>query len=126
MNICDTPKRIVVVEDDPGISRVIELCLEQPTRQIDLRRDGDSGLAAIRDLAPDLVILDIALPDIDGWEILRQLRERDGSNVTILVLTAHADSVTRDRAEDEGADAYMAKPFRPADLRTVVDLLVCR
>ena len=123
MTETSTAQRIVVVEDDPMIRRVIELCLDQPARQVDLRADGDAGLEAVRNAAVDLVILDIALPGIDGWEVMRRLR-RDGKNVSILILTAYGDSATRDRAEVEGADAYLSKPFRPQDLRKVVDLLV--
>lgn len=123
MTETSTAQRIVVVEDDPMIRRVIELCLDQPSRQVDLRADGDAGLEAVRDLDPDLVILDIALPGIDGWEVMRRLR-RDRENVSILILTAYGDSATRDRAQVEGADAYLSKPFRPQDLRKVVDLLV--
>ena len=120
----NTAHRIVVVEDDPTIRRVIELCLDHPSREVDLRADGAAGLEAIRDLNPDLVILDIALPGIDGWEVMRRLRQENNSNVSILILTAYGDSDTRTRAQFEGADAYLSKPFRPQDLRKVVDLLV--
>ena len=123
MTETNTAQRIVVVEDDPMIRRVIELCLDQPARQVDLRADGDAGLEAVRNLDPDLVILDIALPGIDGWEVLRRLRNQR-NNPSVLILTAYGDSATRDRAEVEGADAYLSKPFRPQDLRKVVDLLV--
>lgn len=125
MEACDTPQRILVVEDDPALGRVIEICLRHPARRVDLRVDGDSGLEAIRDLDPDLVILDIALPGIDGWEVLRQLRQHDQDDVSVLVLTAFADPASRDRAEVEGADAYLSKPFKPEMLRTVVDDLIC-
>jgi len=115
-------QRIVVVEDDPTIRRVIQLCLDQPARVLDLTPDGDSGLEAVRDGA-DLVILDIALPGIDGWEVMRRLRKA-GQRVSILILTAYGDPETREKARTEGADAYLSKPFRPQDLRKVVNLLV--
>ena len=124
MTSTTTAQRIVVVEDDPTIRRVIELCLDQPARQVDLRADGDAGLEAVRALDPDLVILDIALPGIDGWEVLRRLRDESDTDVSVLILTAYGDNDTRTRAHFEGADAYLSKPFRPQDLRKVVDLLV--
>jgi len=124
MTKTNTAQRIVVVEDDPMIRRVIELCLDQPARQVDLRADGDAGLEAVRNLDPDLVIIDIALPGIDGWEVLRRLRLGRRTTPSVLILTAYGDSATRDRAEVEGADAFLSKPFRPQDLRKVVDLLV--
>jgi two-component system OmpR family response regulator len=121
----DTDQRILVVEDSPTIQRVIEICLRHPSRQLDQRGDGQSALAAARDFEPDLIILDIRLPGIDGWEVLRQLRDSgDGKRVSVLVVTAHDDSEARIRARTEGADGFLAKPFRPADLRQAVDLLV--
>ncbi len=118
-------QHILVVEDSPMIQRVIEICLRQPSRQLDQRRDGASALAAARDLDPDLVILDIRLPGIDGWEVLRQLRDTDdGKRVAVLIVTAHTDGDTQVRAQLEGADGFLAKPFRPEDLRRAVDQLV--
>lgn len=120
-----TEQRILVVEDSPMIQRVIEICLRQPARQFDQRRDGASALAAARDLHPDLMILDIRLPGIDGWEVLRQLRStEDGRELAVLVVTGHGDAATRRRAQTEGADGFLAKPFRPDELRRAVDLLV--
>ena len=123
MKDTDTATRILVVEDDPTIQRVIELCLKKNADQIDLRGDGDSGLAAARDLNPDLVILDIALPGIDGWEVLRRLRTGEQDRVAVLILTAVAGPESRMRAEDDGADAFLTKPFHPKDLRAAVDRL---
>jgi len=121
----DKDQHILVVEDSLMIQRVIEICLRQPARQFDQRRDGASGLAAARDLNPDLMILDIRLPGIDGWEVLRQLRStEDGKDVAVLVVTGQGDTETRRRAVTEGADGFLSKPFRPDDLRRAVDLLV--
>jgi DNA-binding response OmpR family regulator len=121
----DKEQRILVVEDSPEIQRVIEICLRQPARQFDQRRDGASGLAAARDLHPDVMILDIRLPGIDGWEVLRQLRStEDGRDVAVLVVTGRGDGETRQRASTEGADGFISKPFRPAELRRAVELLV--
>lgn len=125
MTITATPQRILVVEDDPTIRRVIEMCLNRAARVVDLRADGASGLEAAHELHPDLVILDIAMPGIDGWQVLRELRIARNSNVPVLVLTAFTEPDSRQRAQLEGADAYLSKPFRPAELRQAVDSL-CR
>lgn len=117
-------QRIVVVEDDFTIARLLEMCLEGPRRQIDCREDGAAGLEAIRDVEPDIVILDIALPVIDGWQVLRTLRSDHDNDVAVVVVTAVVGPDTRERAELAGADAYIAKPFHPNALREVVDGLV--
>jgi len=118
-------QRILVVEDSPLNRRVIEMCLRDSKWQVELQKDGISGLAAARDFDPDLIILDIGLPGMDGWEVLRQLRERaDHERVTVLIVTAHADNDCRIKAELAGADGFLTKPFRPADLRSAVEKLV--
>lgn len=123
MMTAQASQKVLVVEDDPTIRRLIELCLEQPDRNIDLRGDGAAGLEAIKELAPDVVVLDLVLPDIDGWEVLRELRLALSDNVAVLILTADADADARARAEFEGANAFMTKPFRPKELRNIIDLI---
>lgn len=123
MSTAQASQRVLVVEDDPTIRRLIELCLQEPERTIDLRGDGAAGLEAIREVAPDVVVLDLVLPGIDGWEVLRELRLALSEDVAVVILTADAAAEARARAEAEGADAFMTKPFRPRELRRVVDLL---
>lgn len=114
-----------MVEDSPGIRRLIEVCLRPMELDVVTRDDGPSGLEAATELLPDLIILDIGLPDMDGWEVLRRLR---GSTVTrhlaVLVLTAHAEEESRKRASEVGADGFVTKPFQPADLRGEVERLL--
>lgn len=119
----DSSNRILVVEDNPTIQRVIALCLKNRVEQVDLRSDGASGLAAARDLDPNLVILDLALPGVDGWEVLRQLRSSDGEQPAVLIVTASAGQESRLRAEERGADGFITKPFHPDELRAEVDRL---
>ncbi len=117
--------RILVVEDSPAIQRLIEICLRKPARELEQSLDGVSAIAAIRDMDPDLVILDICLPGIDGWEVLRQLRESDDDkHIAVLVLSAQVDAATRTKALIDGADGFLTKPFLPEDLRDAVDQLV--
>ena len=118
-------QRVLVVEDSHVIQRLIEVCLKPAGFEVETRDDGPSGLeAAIAD-PPDLLILDVGLPKMDGWEVLSRLRSDLGTrNLRVLVLTAHAQEETRERADRGGADAFLTKPFRPNDLRRVVTELV--
>ena len=111
-------KRVLVVEDSQVIQRLIEVCLRPAGFDVDMRSDGPSGLAAAQETLPDLVILDVGLPGMDGWEVLSRLRaDVRTRDITVLVLTAHAQEETREKADRDGADSFLTKPFRPADLR---------
>ena len=118
-------KRVLVVEDSEVIQRLIEVCLRPAGFEIEMRADGHAGLAAARELMPDLIILDVGLPGLDGWEVLSRLRADDSTkDLTVLILTAHAQDETKARANADGADAFLSKPFRPHDLRVVAQQLV--
>ncbi|NNF65479.1 MAG: response regulator [Acidimicrobiia bacterium] len=117
--------RVLVVEDSQVIQRLIEVCLRPAGFQVETRDDGPSGLEAALDNPPDLLILDVGLPRMDGWEVLSRLRaDPRTEKLTVLVLTAHAQEETRQRADRGGADAFLTKPFRPNDLRRVAAQLV--
>ena len=118
----DATKRILVVDDDPTIRRLVELCLDGSACHVDLRGGGDEALAAAGVFDFDMLILDLIMPGTDGWEVMRKLRATD-SPVRILVTSAHGGADTRMRAELEGADGFLPKPFRPAELRRLVDNL---
>jgi CheY-like chemotaxis protein len=118
-------QRVLVVEDSQVIQRLIEVCLKPAGFVVENRDDGPSGLEAALADPPDLLILDVGLPKMDGWEVLSRLRsELNTRNLKVLVLTAHAQEETRERADRGGADAFLTKPFRPNDLRRVVTQLV--
>ena len=111
---------MLVVEDSAVIQRLIAVCLRPAGVEVDTRADGPSGLEAALTTAPDLVILDVGLPRMDGWEVLERIRSDDRTrSMKVLVLTAHAQEETRERADRGGADAFLTKPFRPDDLRGV-------
>ena len=114
-------ERVLVVEDSAVIQRLISVCLRPSGVEIDTRTDGPAGLEAALDSSPDLVILDVGLPLMDGWEVLDRLRSDSRTrHLKVLVLTAHAQEETRERAGRGGADAFVSKPFRPEDLRRIV------
>ena len=114
-------ERVLVVEDSAVIQRLISVCLRPAGVEVETRADGPSGLqAALADL-PDLLILDVGLPQMDGWEVLEHLRSDPRSRaLKVLMLTAHAQEETRERADRSGADGFITKPFRPDDLRRIV------
>ncbi len=113
--------RVLVIEDSLVIQRLIEVCLRPAGFQVELRADGPSGLEAARGWKPDVVVLDVGLPVMDGWEVLSNLRADQGMDgVKVLVLTAHAQDQTREKAKESGADGFLTKPFRPDELRSAV------
>lgn len=118
-------KTVLVVEDSPVIQRLIDVCLRPSGFETIQRTDGLSGLEAAREHEPDLVILDVGLPRMDGWEVLEAIREGDDTkDLVVLVLTAHAQEETRMLADTSGANAFLTKPFRPTELREMVARLI--
>jgi len=113
-------QRVLVVEDSAVIQRLISVCLRPAGVEVETRADGPTGLEAALTTRPDLLILDVGLPRMDGWEVLERIRSDVRTrSMKVLVLTAHAQEETRERADRGGADAFLTKPFRPDDLRSV-------
>jgi CheY-like chemotaxis protein len=118
-------QRVLVIEDSPSVRRLIEVCLRVLDVNVSSAVDGLSGLDQISETDPHVVVLDIGLPGLDGWEVLSRMRDNPTSaEVKVLVLTAHAQPEMADRAAQGGADAFMTKPFRPIDLRVQVEKLL--
>lgn len=117
-------RRVLVIEDSHVIQRLIEVCLRPAGFEVEMCADGPSGLEAAGDFDPDVIVLDVGLPGMNGWQVLSQLRSDPRTEETkVLVLTAHAQDQTRARAETSGASAFLTKPFRPDELRRVVNQL---
>ena len=120
-------QRVLVVEDSAVIRRLIEVCLRPADLEVLMREDGPSGLAAAQSENPDLLVLDIGLPEMDGWQVLDHLRSLpETRTLPVLVLTAHAEEESRRRADEGGADAFVTKPFQPNDFRQEVLSLLAR
>ncbi len=105
---------ILVVEDEPSIAEVVSLYLRRAGYQVEVAGDGGRALQALEARIPDLVILDIMLPQVDGFGLTRWLRDR--SDVPIIILTARRDEVDRIAGLELGADDYVVKPFSPQEL----------
>jgi two-component system phosphate regulon response regulator PhoB len=112
-----THERILLIEDEPDIAEVLQYNLEKEGFAVETARRGDSGLAAIRRETPDLVLLDLMLPGMDGLELTRLLK-RDGgtARVPIVMLTARSEEVDRIVGLELGADDYISKPFSPREV----------
>src|ERR687897_2344347 len=105
---------ILVVDDDPKIVALVRTYLERERFPVATASDGRQALAAIEDLAPRLVVLDLMIPEIDGLAVIRRAREL--GDVPILVLSARGSVGDRILGLTEGADDYLPKPFSPAEL----------
>ena len=106
--------RVLVVEDDQEIADVLRRTLRQEGHDVRSAGDGEQALAAVAEFMPDLVILDLGLPKLDGVEVLRRLRSDD--DVPVLILTARSDLDDRVEGLDTGADDYLVKPFERQEL----------
>jgi len=118
------PARILIVEDDPTVSEVVERYLSREGFLVETRSDGVAGLARALDSPPDLVVLDLMLPGMSGLEVCRRLRER--AQVPVIILTARSSEVDRVRGLELGADDYVAKPFSPRELTARVKAVLRR
>ncbi len=105
---------IVVVDDEPNIVELARLYLEQEGFRVEAVDNGNDALAKVSNTAPSLIVLDLMLPDIDGFEVCKQLRKK--SDIPILMLTARKEDIDKIVGLELGADDYLTKPFNPREL----------
>ena len=117
--------RVLIIEDDREILKTLRRNLAHEEYDVYTAEDGDSGLEEARKVEPDLVILDIMLPGIDGYEVCRRLR-KENQELPILMLTAKGDTSDRVRGLDIGADDYITKPFEIEELNARMRALLRR
>jgi two-component system KDP operon response regulator KdpE len=117
-------RRILIVDDEPGLRELVRINLEHEGFAAIQAANGLDGLAAVREQQPDLVILDVMMPDMDGWETCRKLREF--SAIPVLMLTARAQSSDIVTGLDSGADDYLLKPFNMDELMARIRALLRR
>ncbi len=109
----------VVIEDDDDVRDLLHAVLTGFGFTVHTAPAGQAGVEMVRRIAPQVVTLDVGLPDIDGFEVARRIRRF--SSTLIVMLTARADPRDEARGADAGADEYLTKPFRPAELRRRIE-----
>jgi two-component system KDP operon response regulator KdpE len=117
-------RRILIVDDEPGLRELVRINLEHEGFAVLQAENGVMGLQMIRDEQPDLVILDVMMPEMDGWEVCRRLREF--SQLPVLMLTARVQSQDIVTGLESGADDYLLKPFNIDELMARVRALLRR
>jgi two-component system, cell cycle response regulator DivK len=107
-------RKILLVEDNEDNRIIYRLTLAHFGYEVIEAGDGDSGVRMAREMGPDLILMDVSIPGIDGWEATRILKaDQRTAHVPIVALTAHALASDRERAEEVGCDGYLAKPVEP-------------
>lgn len=116
--------RVLVIEDEAVMAEVVARYLRRDGHDVRTAADGELGLRAYREFSPDIVVLDLMLPEVDGLEVCRRIRET--AQTPIIMVTARTSEVDRLRGFDLGADDYVAKPFSPRELAARVQAVLRR
>ncbi len=110
-------RKIVLAEDEPQIARLIEFKLKKEGYQVIWKENGKEALEAIKEDKPDLILLDIMMPVMGGYEVLRHIKKDEGlKDIPVIMLTARAQEKDVVKGIDLGAEDYITKPFHPAEL----------
>jgi len=122
-----TAKRILIVDDQPDIRLMCRVNLRLEGYEVIEAVDGETGLAAIRELHPDLVLLDVMMPGVDGWQVLDQVKADEAlRDIPVILLTARVQREDEIRGWSSGAADYLSKPFNPSTLTDVVHRTLIR
>lgn len=118
--------RVLIIDDDRLILEMLKLALNKPGIEVLAASDGDMGLRMIREQQPDIAIIDIAMPGMDGYDVISRIRSADDSvrSLPIIILTAHEQAIMRNYAHELGADLYLVKPVATARLIEHIHALV--
>jgi two-component system, OmpR family, alkaline phosphatase synthesis response regulator PhoP len=120
-----TKKRILAVDDEEHMTNLISLHLRNAGYEVTVARDGTEALECLKHGAPDLIVLDIMMPIMDGWEVLKCVREDpEGAGVPVIMLTSRSQNADIARGWQEGVDSYLTKPFNPLELVSLVRRLI--
>lgn len=120
-------KKILIIEDDPAISRLVDYTLRHEGYEIITASNGLEGINKAHKEAPDLVILDVMLPGMDGYEVCHRLKsEPDTASLLILMFSAKAQEIDKNTGLKVGADDYLPKPAAPAEIVHRVTILLAK
>src|SRR5262245_40912857 len=119
------PDTILVVDDDAVTRRVLQHYLSRAGFQVITAQDGRDAIKLAKRELPKLIILDVVMPDMDGWTVLKSIQESEGINETpVIMLSGNAELVTKAEAFDSGAEALLVKPINPEQLIMVARRLL--
>jgi DNA-binding response OmpR family regulator len=113
--------RILVVDDDPAIRQLLTDVLEIEGHEVTAAADGQAAVQTLETSRPDFVVLDVMMPYLDGYDVLRRIRAREGGPVPVLMLTAAAEPDAAARAWADGVDYYLAKPFAATEVTNLIN-----
>ena len=113
-----TSKRVIYFEDDKDMVELVRIILGREGYQVEGIAEGQAGIKAVQQNSPDVILLDLMLPDMDGWEIYKQLKHDESTaDIPVIVITAKAQSIDKVLGlEIAKVDDYISKPFRPNEL----------
>jgi DNA-binding response OmpR family regulator len=116
-------KRVIYFEDESEMVELVQIILGREGYQVEGVREGQAGLKAVKEKMPDIILLDLMMPDMDGWEIFRQIKNEERTrHIPVIVITAKAQTVDKVLGlEIAKVDDYISKPFRPQELLERVD-----
>jgi CheY-like chemotaxis protein len=117
--------RVLAVDDDPVIQRLLQVNLEMEGYEVTLAGDGDEAIERVREVRPHLVLLDIMMPNRDGWSVCEEMKsDPELKDIPVVFLSARAQDSDVERGRALGADNYVTKPFDPIDLLELVADLI--
>ena len=124
--MADIPRKIVCIEDEPEMIDLVKLILSRYGFEVIGATGGRAGLETVRTHSPDLVLLDLMMPDMDGWEVYQQMKADDGmKDIPVVVVTAKAQSIDKVLGlHIAKVDDYITKPFGPEELRASIERIL--
>lgn len=124
----DSRIRILCIEDDPEMIELLRLILERRGFLVEGAGGGKAGLLAVRENPPDLVLLDLMMPDMDGWDVFQQMKEQESTqDIPVIIVTASGQSIDREFGlHIAKVDDFIVKPFSPQGLLESVDRVLAR
>ena len=119
--------RVLVIDDEAAIRLLCRVNLEAERMQVDEAADGRTGLEHARSTPPDVILMDVMMPGLDGWQVAEELvADERTKDIPIVFLTARADFRDRERGLEAGGIAYLTKPFNPVELAALIEDLLAR
>ena len=113
---------IIIIDDNEDIAETLSEVLREQGHRVRIASDGAGALEALEHGAPDVVLLDVGLPDVDGYEVAASIRARFGARVRIVAMTGFTSRHSREQARRCGVDAFLAKPFRVDDVTAALTM----